>query len=317
MLQTLNRFLQRWMAVLTPASLVAGVLLESVGAKLLFLVPFLFMIMTFIGSLSMNFQSAKSIKNHPWTILIVIALLHILMPIWAYVVAEILFADHLLTVGFVLAVAVPTGITSMIWVSICRGNIALCLAIILIDTLLAPFVMPAIMHVIVGEQIAINTQAIMLDLIWMIVIPSVAAMVVNELTKGRVHERWSPTLAPFQKLCLFAVVMINSSAIAPYVKTITWELAKVITVVFLVALSGYAISLLVGHFIWRDEAIVTTVVFTGGMRNIAAGVVIATSYFPAKAVMPVVFGMLFQQVLASFFSKLLFKYRKGTEQAAT
>lgn len=51
----------------------------------------------------------------------------------------------------------------------------------------------------------------------------------------------------------------------------------------------------------------TTLVFTGGMRNIAIGVIVATTYFPSKVAMPVVFGMLFQQVLASVFSKVLQK----------
>ena len=50
-----------------------------------------------------------------------------------------------------------------------------------------------------------------------------------------------------------------------------------------------------------------TLVFTGGMRNIALGVIIATTYFPSKVAMPVVFGMLFQQVLASVFSKVIQK----------
>ena len=43
----------------------------------------------------------------------------------------------------------------------------------------------------------------------------------------------------------------------------------------------------------------TAFLFTAGMRNIALGVVIATTYFPSKVAMPVVFGMLFQQVLAA------------------
>ncbi|WP_241747152.1 hypothetical protein [Lysinibacillus sphaericus] len=45
------------------------------------------------------------------------------------------------------------------------------------------------------------------------------------------------------------------------------------------------------------------------MRNIAVGVVIATTYFPPKTVMPVVFGMLFQQALASFFSRIVEQYQ--------
>ncbi|MDV7767593.1 hypothetical protein [Peribacillus sp. CSMR9] len=48
--------------------------------------------------------------------------------------------------------------------------------------------------------------------------------------------------------------------------------------------------------------------FTGGMRSISAGSVLATTYFPAAVTVPVVLGMLFQQMLASFFGFILEKH---------
>lgn len=308
-MNSLNKRLQKLMPVLTPVSLVIGVLLEDIGGQLLFLVPWMFAFMTFAGSLSMNFEGVKSIKKYPKAILFTIAFLHILMPIWAYIVSKVIFDDHLLTIGFVLAVAIPTGVTSFIWVSICRGHLALCLAIILIDTLISPLIIPALLHVVVGQTIELDTASIILDLLWMVVLPSIGGILLNEWTNGKIEEQLGKKLAPFSKLCLFGIVMINSSAIAPYVKNITWELMGVVLVVFALAVSGYVFCLLFGHFLWKDTSITTTFVFTGGMRNIAVGVVIATTYFPAKTVMPVVFGMLFQQVLASLFSKIMDKYQ--------
>lgn len=307
MLARFNAFLQKWMPVLTPLSLVIGVFLEGIGQQLLFLVPWLFAFMTVVSSLSLKVRDLKVFINYPKTILFSIAFLHILMPLWAYLVSIVLFDDHLLTVGFIIAVAVPTGVTSIIWISLCKGNLPLGLAIVLIDTMLAPLLMPALLHFVVGEKIAIDTAAIMTDLLWMIVLPSIAGIVINELTKGAFVQRYGKTLAPFSKLALFAIVMLNSSAIAPYVKNISWELAGVIGAVFFVSISGYIFAYWIGKVVWKDTSIRTTFVFSGGMRNIAVGVVIATTYFPAKVAMPVVFGMLFQQVLAALFSKVVTK----------
>ncbi|MGE7944928.1 bile acid:sodium symporter family protein [Lysinibacillus xylanilyticus] len=309
MLNSFNKHLQKWMPILTPLSLVIGVLLENVGHQLLFLVPWLFAFMTFAGSLSMNLEGIRSLKKYPTVILMAIAFLHFLMPIWAYFVSTIIFHDHLLTIGFVLAVAVPTGVTSFIWVSICRGHLALCLAIILIDTLISPVVIPALLHIVAGQSIEIDTASLILDLLWMIVVPSLIGVALNEFTKGNIAVTLGRKLAPFSKLSLFSIVMINSSAIAPYIKNISWELVSVILVVFALAVSGYALSLVLGHILWKDISIITMFVFTGGMRNIAVGVVIATTYFPAKTAMPIVFGMLFQQILASFFSRVMEKYQ--------
>ncbi|MER2119662.1 MAG: bile acid:sodium symporter family protein [Solibacillus sp.] len=310
MVQSLNQFIQRWMPVLTPLSLVIGVLLEKIGTHFLFLVPLLFAVMTFISSLNLNFRDIKVFKQYPKTILFMIAFLHILMPLWAFFLAELIFDDRLLTVGFLISVAVPTGVTSVIWVTISKGNLPLSLALILIDTLLAPILMPLILHLVVGESISLNTSALIFDLMWMIVLPSILGILVNEWTKGKLFEQYGKPMSLISKICLFAIIMINSSAIAPYVKTIDLELAKVIAVVLFLAVSGYVFSLLLGRLFWKSEADQATFVFNGGMRNIAVGVVIATTYFPSKVAMPVVFGMLFQQVLASIFYKII---RKNSE----
>ncbi|BAK15438.1 predicted Na+-dependent transporter [Solibacillus silvestris StLB046] len=310
MVQLLNQFIQKWMPVLTPLSLVIGVLLEKIGTHFLFLVPVLFAVMTFISSLNLKFRDIIVFKQYPKTILFVIAFLHILMPLWAFFLAELIFDDRLLTIGFLISVAVPTGVTSVIWVTICKGNLPLSLAIILIDTLLAPILMPLILHLVVGESISLNTSALIFDLIWMIVLPSILGILVNEWTKGKLFEQYGKPMSLVSKLCLFGIIMINSSAIAPYVKTIDLELAKVIAVVLFLAVSGYVFSLVLGRLLWKSEADQATFVFNGGMRNIAVGVVIATTYFPSKVAMPVVFGMLFQQVLASIFYKII---RKNSE----
>lgn len=310
MLVTLNTWLQKMMPVLTPLSLVVGVLLEEWLIPLLFLVPWMFAVMTFAGSLSMNFEGFKNFKKYSSVIIATIAFLHILMPLWAYFIAELLFNDPLYTLGFVLAVAVPTGVTSFIWVSVTKGNIALCLSIILIDTVLSPFIMPALVRVVAGDSVHVDVMPMMRDLVWMVVLPSIVGMLVNEFAHAKFTTILSATLAPFSKISLFLIVMINSSAIAPYVEHITWELVYIISAVFLVAFSGYAICYVVGKLIWKDEGTVITFVFTGGMRNISAGVVLATTYFSGKVVMPVVFGMLFQQILASQFHRLLMKRQK-------
>lgn len=300
--------MQKWIAVLTPLSLLIGVVFDEIGQTFIGWIPFVFALMTFISALNIKMRDAKVFIEHPKTILIAIAFLHILMPIWAYFLAETIFDDHLLTIGFVLAVAVPTGVTSMIWITISKGNVPLGLAIVLIDTMLAPFVIPSILHFVVGNQLDIATTSIMIDMIWMIVLPSLAGIAVNELTKGQFPKKYNQYLGPTSKLCLFFIVMVNSSVVAPYLKNLNAEMVKIIAVVLCVSISGYVLASVIARLFERDREIGTTFIFTGGMRNIAAGVVVATTYFPAKAVLPVVLGMLFQQVLASFASQAVRKY---------
>ena len=53
---------------------------------------------------------------------------------------------------------------------------------------------------------------------------------------------------------------------------------------------------------------IVAIVYTGGMRNISAGAVLAISFFPPAVAVPVVIGMLFQQVLAALFGYLLHRF---------
>ena len=307
MLEKLNTFLQKYIAILTPLSLVLGVLLENIGQHLLFLVSWLFAFMTFTGSLNMKFKDVKIFVKHPALILFSIIFLHLLMPLWAYFLATVIFDDHLLTIGFVLSVAVPIGVSSVIWINMCKGNLPLGLSIILIDTLLSPFIIPAMLYVVSGEKIELDVASLIFNLILMIVLPTILGILVNELSKGEIPKKYGKKLAPFSKLCLFAVVMINSSTIAPYLNDFNVQLISVLLLVLVVAGSGYVFALLIGRYVLKDYSVMTTLVFTGGMRNIAVGVIVATTYFPSKVAMPVVFGMLIQQVLASLFSKVVTK----------
>lgn len=307
MLEKVNGFLQRYLAILTPLSLVVGVLLENVGHHFVFLVAWLFAFMTFTSSLKMKFKDVNVFRKHPLFILFAIVFLHILMPLWAFFLSTVIFDDHLLTVGFVLSVAVPTGVTSVIWISICKGNLPLGLSIILIDTLLSPFIMPLLLYVVSGEKIQLDVSSIMLDLVFMIVLPTILGILVNELSKGEIPKKISKKLAPFSKISLLSIIIINSSAIAPFLKDLNLHLVGVILLVFAISVSGYSFALLIGRFVIKNVQQMTTLVFTGGMRNIAVGVIVATTYFPSKVAMPVVFGMLFQQVLASLFSKVVLR----------
>lgn len=309
MLTRFNAFIQKWVALLTPLSLIIGVLLGEVGTHFLFLIPWFFAFMTFIGALGMDFKDFRMVVKYPGTILLSILFLHILMPVWGYLLATVLLDDALLTIGFTLAVAVPTGVTSIIWVTITRGNLPLALSIVLLDTLLAPLILPLILVVVAGTAVTIDSGSLIMGLLWMIVLPTLAGILMNEVTRGKVKDTWGGRLAPFSKISLLLIIMINGSVIAPYLQNFSWEIIGILLLVLFITLSAYAFALGTGHYLLKEPSIVTTFTYNVGMRNISVGVVIATAYFPPKVAMPVVFCMLFQQLIASVASKGMIRYQ--------
>lgn len=305
-LQKVNIFLNRLMPVITPTSVVIGIILASNLNSYTYLVPWIFAFMTFAGSLGSDFKSFGRALAHPMPILVALLVLHIIMPVWAWAFGHLAFSGDIYTItGLILAVVIPTGITSFIWVTIHKGNIAIALSVILIDTFLSPFIVPYSLAFLVGQQIEMEVWAMMKGLLGMVVIPSILGMLFHQFTSKKTSEKLSSLLAPLSKVGLALVVMINSSAIAPYIKDINLKLVFITFSVFIIALSGYFISWMIGKYLkWGKEEIVS-LTFTGGMRNISAGAVIAVTYFPSAVALPVILGMLFQQVLASFYGHML------------
>ncbi len=121
--------------------------------------------------------------------------------------------------------------------------------------------------------------AIMKGLFGMVVLPSILGVLVHQYEKPAVTKTISQALSPFSKIGLFVVVSINSSIVAPYLRELNAE------------------------FFSKAE-----IVYTGGMRNISAGTVLAISFFPPAVAVPV----LFQQVLVALFGFLLNRFELRT-----
>lgn len=311
MLDRINIVLQKYIAVLTLLSLLCGVIFDGYLKHLIFIVPYIFAFMTFSGSIHMKFRDFRIFLEAKGTILYCMFILHVVMPAISYVIASTLFDDQLLVIGFVMLMTVPTGVTSLIWISIGRGDVALGIAVILLDTLLAPVIIPFVLHLVSGTTVEIDTFSLVIGLILMIVVPTIIAILLNELTKGKFPEWIGNRLSPFSKIALFLIVLINGSAIGSYVKDMDLELLKIIAVVFVIVVIGYIVSIGSSYLMQHSYARHVSMTFLGGMRNISTGVIVATTYFPPKVAMPVAFGMLFQQLFASIVSTQLEKRRPG------
>lgn len=306
MLGKFNQFIEKWMFLVTPCCLLAGVLFpEAAGAGVPY-VPLVFAIMTFIGSLKSGFREVAEVFRRPLPLILSMTVLHVLIPSAAFGLGKLLFSDNInIITGMVLEFCVPTAVVSLMWVSIYGGNSTLSLSLVVVDTLLAPFIIPLTLRLLVGTQIQMDAAQMMRELVFMIALPAFAAMCLNEFTGGRVKKTWPGKLAPVSKLCLIFVVTCNSSGVAPYVRHMNRERFLTALCILLLATAGYAVGWLLAVLLRQNRETVVSVIYGSGMRNISAGAVIAAAYFPAEAVFPVMIGTLFQQVLAALYGTIV------------
>ena len=236
MLERLNTVIEKHMAFVTPACLILGVAFPEIAGKGVPLVPVMFAVMTFIGALRSSFRDIAEVFRRPFPLLLSMLILHVVMPALSCGLGHLLFADQVdLITGMVLEFAVPTAVVGVMCVSIYKGNQPMILSLVVIDTVLAPFVIPLTLHVLIGARVKMNTMEMMQELVFMIALPAVLAMCLNQISRGRVKETWPPKLAFFSKICLVFVVVSNSSKVAPYIRHLTSRRVAVAFCILLLA----------------------------------------------------------------------------------
>ena len=314
MLRKFNSFIEKWMALVTPTCLLLGVCFPDIAKCGLPYVPAVFAFMTFAGALKSRFKDVANVFRHPGSLLIIMLLVHVVIPTASCGAGHLFFGNNMeLITGMVLEFAVPTAVVSLMWVTIYDGNSPLSLSLVVLDTVLAPFLIPATLKILLGSAVTIDPARMMRELIFMVAFPAVVAMVLNQITDGKVMETWPGKLAPLSKLALIFVVTSNSSKVAPYIRDMNMQRVKVALAILVLAASGYALGWFVAYIFRKDRSTAVSMMYGTGMRNISAGAVIAAAYFPGEVMFPVMIGTLFQQVLAALFGKLLAQKKEKQE----
>lgn len=302
----LGAFIGKHMAYFVPLCVVAGVLLPGVFGPLKAIVPLIFAVMTFQGALNNTFEQLLAVFRHPLRLLVILAVSEVLMPCLAYLLGSLLFGDNVnLLTGVVLEYSVPIAVISFMWVGIYDGDGPLCLASILVSTVISPVSIPVTLSVLLGASIHIDAMSMVGDMVAMIALPALAGMLVNELTRGWGHERLSPVLSPASRLITIVLITANSTSMSEYVLNMTWERLEVALFILVFATSGFFWGLLAARILHGSQPLLATMSFTCGMRNISSGAVIAAQYFPGETVFPVMCGTLFQQILAATFGHII------------
>jgi predicted Na+-dependent transporter len=310
----LNRQLERLMPVLTPSGVFLGFLFPQVFIYLRPLVSWLFAIMTLSGALKLRVRELGMTLRRPLPILLFFLASHALLPLAVLFISGIFFAGDADTIsGYILVYAAPTAVSGFIWVSIYRGDNALALAVILLDTLAAPVIVPGTVSLLLGTRIALDMSGIALSLIMMVVIPTIIGIAVNEFSRGKAPPLIVPYLNPAAKVCIILVIAANASAIAPQVHPEDPKVWAIGALCIGLSVIGYFLSKLVCVLGRLSPPKRVSIFFAVGLRNISAATTIAIEFFPEAAALPAILGIVFQQTMAAVMGKLLIRPVEAAE----
>jgi predicted Na+-dependent transporter len=296
-----NDLLGKNMLFIVLVGLLTGFLLRLPDSPMLrFAVVALFGYMTFVTSLTISLQRFLQVLKHPWVPLWALCLIHVISPLLAWVVGYVFYPEDFYTrLGYLICAAIPAGVTSIIWTSLTKGNVAVSLVTVTLDTLIVPILMPLYLRFIVGQNLQLDYAHMVVQLVCMITLPSLLGILLHDWTDGRVVNFAKGIGGLSSKLGFFMVIVINASIVAP---AIEWNVAlmKTLFVTLFMVMFSYFLGYL-GTLCLKDRsyAMTTTMIYNVGLRNLSFGLVLALSYFPPAAAIPVTLGMLFQQPIAA------------------
>jgi len=304
--EAINRKLELLMPVLFPFGIVLGFTLPGVFIHLRPFVPVLFAGMTLSGALRLKVSEFGRTIRDPVPILFFMVVIRVLMPLTAKFASSVFFGENPDTVaGFVLLFSGPVAVSSFIWVGIFKGDKALCLTLILLDTLLAPLVVPGTISVLMGETVTMDMSGIAVALVFMVVLPTIVGVTVNKTSRGKIPAVICPYLTPLAKIFLMLVIAANSAVIAPAVRLGDPMVWKVAALCVPLSAGGFMLAKLAGIAARSGSEKKITMFFSGGLKNISVVATIAVTFFPEAAALPTIAGIMFQQAIAAIMSKLI------------
>lgn len=310
-LERANALLEKAMPILTPAGVVAGFLLGDRIAGLAPLATLFFACITFSGALGMSARDFIRVLKHPLALVVFFIACHVVIPGAVKLAASVAFpAEPLFITGFVLLFSIPTAVSGFIWTSIHRGSGPLSLSLILLDTLLAPIVVPATVAILAHANVRIDSAGMCMSLVWMVVLPSILGIFLNQASEGHIAKIIVPVSKPLSKLLLLAVIAINVARVSHSVTKFEPVFAALALACLAFSFSGFCVGKLAAKIAGAGDAESVTLMYAVGLRNISAALVLVLDFFPSRAALPVITGIVFQQTLASVAGLVLAKKKR-------
>ncbi|QGQ97787.1 bile acid:sodium symporter family protein [Paenibacillus psychroresistens] len=299
--------LDQYLFILILVSLVLGFVFSWLLYRFNGAIPYLFAYVTFIMALGCSWTQIKQALQMRYAMLLVLIASHVVAPLIAYGMGILIFgAESPYLIGLVLFAIIPLGVSSVLWVGLSNGNVTFALAVIILDSALSPFVVPGEISLFFGAHIQFDHLKMMLDLVIIIVIPTLVGIGINVMSRAKAKPWSEPISAPTSKLAFLGVILLNAATIRPIAMQVKQDMLYIFPAVLVLVGVCYGLGMLIAR-LQSNNSLPITMVYTTGMRNNSLGIVLALSFFEARAAVPVLLSILIQQPFASLVQWIIKK----------
>ena len=269
-------------------------------------VNYLLMVVMFGMGLTMKLSDFAVVFSRPRDVLIGCTAQFVVMPLLAFALGKFFGLGDELLVGVVLVGTCPGGTSSNVITYLSKGDTALSVGMTSINTMLAPFLTPALTWLYLRTSVSVDLKAMFLSIIQVVVVPIGLGLLINRLF-GKQTRKITDVLP---LISVTAICLIVAAVVSHNSEKILSTGLVIFAVVILHNLLGYLCGYMVGVLFRMDLPRKKAVAIEIGMQNSGLATTLAGSAFPNLS-MATVPGAIFSvwhnisgAILAGFFRRM-------------
>lgn len=245
-------------------------------------------IIMFGMGLTLDFEDFREIFRKWRLVGLGILLQFTIMPLMAVVLAHGFGLPAEALIGLVVVGACPGGTASNVITYIARGNVPLSVTMTLASTTLAPLLTPAIIYMLLKQQVDMDFAGMVKSVFWIVVFPLLDGLIIRRIFRKRLQ----PLLKWFPSLSIAVIALLIACIIGLNQQTLLAFPILVFLAVALHNLCGLGIGYMAGRVFGCSKRDARTLAIEVGMQNSGLGVALAAKYFgPASALPGALFSL--------------------------
>jgi BASS family bile acid:Na+ symporter len=157
-----------------------------------------------------------------------------------------------------------------------KGNVALSVTLTAVSTLISPIMTPLMMSLLAGKMMDVPFVAMMLQIIWIVIVPIALGLVVNMIA---VRRKWNAETIEqaFSLVAMIAICLVCAIIMAKAHDSLSIVGPTLVCVVALHTLCGYLLGYWGSRLSGLDESDCRTVAIEVGLQNGGLGATLATT----------------------------------------
>lgn len=229
-----------------------------------------------------------------------------IMPLLAFILGKLFGLEAGLLAGVILVGTCPGGTSSNVMTYLSKGDVALSVGMTSVNTLLAPFLTPAITYLLLKTTVTVDIMSMFISIIKVVIVPIALGFLTNKIW-GKYTEKVNDLLP---LISVAAITLIVAAVVSHNSESILKTGALVFVVVILHNVLGYAVGYALGMALGLPIKKKKALSIEIGMQNSGLATSLAGSAFPNLA-MATVPGAVFSvwhnisgAILANIFRRL-------------